>query len=470
IGLSLAAEGFCAAFFGNNAEPGFVLVHPGKLTDEAYRRLRSSWEDRHKGFEKAHRVAILEEGMKPEKLGISPDDAQFLETRKFQINEIARIFRVPPHMIGDLDRATFSNIEHMGLEFVIYSLMPWLVNIEQSINLKLLTESERGWYYAKHTVAGLLRGDIESRYRAYATARQWGWMSVDDIRELEEMNPLPDGLGEKYLEPLNMAAVGSSQQPEMVRASGGWVDLRSDRRSRAIKARRQLMDEYQKIFADAFGRIYRRERTDLLKAARAKADKSLSEFLEYLDMFYPDHREYIQKNMGKVMDSYGNLVVSSAVDEVGKEDYDKEAIKRYANAYVERLAQRMEYYSRERISNAIKRAQKDNKSIADEIESEMEDWDTQRAEADAHKESVRANGALTLFAFTLVGVGFIMWVASGRENCPICDELNGKKVGITQKFVHAGETLNQNGEPFTVQQDHAHPPLHDGCDCMIVAG
>jgi|YNPBryunderm2012_1023409.scaffolds.fasta_scaffold06001_2 HK97 family phage portal protein len=466
IGLSLAAEGFGASFFANEAEPGFVLVHPGKLGDDAYKRLKSSWEERHRGFERAHRVAILEEGMKVEKIGISPDDAQFLETRKFQINEIARIFRVPPHMIGDLDRATFSNIEHMGLEFVTYTLMPWLVNIEQSISLNLLTETERKQFYAKHTVAGLLRGDIESRYRAYSVARQWGWMSVDDIRELEEMNPLPKGMGDKYLEPLNMSAVGVETERNLAQIS----ERRDERRARAVKTRRKLMEEYGKVFSDAFARVYRRERNDLLNAAKKKIKINVNEFLNYLDEFYPEHREYIKKNMGKVMETYANLVADAATEEVGKDDYDRDAIKRYSDAYVERLAQRMEYYSRERITNAINIAQRSNNDVLEQLEEEMSDWDTTRAEFDASKESVRANGAITLFAFTTLGVAFITWVASGKENCPICDELDGKKIGISQKFVSAGDVLNQNGEPYHVRQDHAHPPLHDGCDCMIVAG
>jgi len=468
IGLSLAAEGYGAAFFGNNAEPGFVLVHPGKLTDDAYKRLKTSWEDRHKGFEKAHRVAILEEGMKPEKLGISPDDAQFLETRKFQINEIARIFRVPPHMIGDLDRATFSNIEHMGLEFVTYSLMPWLVNIEQSINLNLLSDSERKSYYVKHTVAGLLRGDVESRYRAYATARQWGWMSVDDIRELEEMNPLPNGIGKKYLSPLNMTDLENSGQEVQRNLQ---IETRSEKRAQAIKVRRKLMEEYRSVFADTFARVYRRERNDVLANAKKLLKFSKQEFLDSLDSFYPEHRAYVERNFEKVMTSYGNLVVNSALSEVDNEQaHDQDAVGRFSRNYIERMAQRMEYYSRERIENALKRAEKNNRDMLVELEEELSDWDTTRAEADANKESVRANGALSLFAFTLAGVGFIVWVASGKENCPICDELDGKRVGISQKFVGAGDRLNQNGEPFVVQQDHAHPPLHDGCDCMIVSG
>lgn len=202
IGLALAAEEFGARFFGNGARPGGVLEHPATLSDEAYKRLRSSWESMHRGLNNAQRLAILEEGMQYKPLTIPPEDAQFLETRKFQVTEICRLFRVPPHLVGDLERATFSNIEHQSIEFVVHTIRPWLVRWEQAINMKLLTPLERRRFFVEHIVDGLLRGDIASRYNAYAIARQNGWMSANDIRELENMNPIPGG--DVYLVPLNM--------------------------------------------------------------------------------------------------------------------------------------------------------------------------------------------------------------------------------------------------------------------------
>ena len=133
--------------------------------------------------------------MKFTPIAIPNNEAQFLETRKFQIEEIARLYRVPLHMIGDLDHATFSNIEQMSLEFVMYTLSPWLVRWEQSLMKALLSDSEKGKYFIKFNVEGLLRGDYASRMSGYATARQNGWMSANDIRELEDMNMIPDELG-----------------------------------------------------------------------------------------------------------------------------------------------------------------------------------------------------------------------------------------------------------------------------------
>lgn len=204
IGMALATEEYGARFFGNGAKPGGVLEHPGKLSKEAQDRLRTSWNEMHQGLSKQHRIAILEEGMSYKQIGIPPEDAQFLETRKFQLNEIARIFRIPPHLVGDLERATFSNVEQQSIDFVVHTIRPWLVRWEQAIKLKLFTPTERRRFFAEFVADGLLRGDIKSRYEAYAIGRQNGWLSADDIRELENMNPLPDDTGKVYLVPLNM--------------------------------------------------------------------------------------------------------------------------------------------------------------------------------------------------------------------------------------------------------------------------
>lgn len=204
VALALAAEEFGARTFYNDAQPGGVLEHPGKLGEEALTNLRSSIQQQHTGVQNARKWMILEEGMKWTKIGMDLKDTQFIEVRKFQIEEIARIFRVPPHLIGHLDRATFSNIEHQGLEFVTHTVLPWLKRWEQAIALRLMTPRERKIYYSEFLVDGLLRGDITSRYQAYAVGRQWGWLSADDVRKLENMDVLPEGQGAKYLLPLNM--------------------------------------------------------------------------------------------------------------------------------------------------------------------------------------------------------------------------------------------------------------------------
>ena len=189
IGMAIACEEYGAKFFANGAAPGGVLEHPGTIKDP--QRVRESWQSTFGGSGNSNKIAVLEEGMKYTPIGISPEQAQFLETRKFQINEIARIFRVPPHMVGDLEKSSFSNIEQQSLEFVKYTLDPWVIRWEQSIQRTLLTPEEKKSYYVKFNVEGLLRGDYQSRMNGYAIGRQNGWMSANDIRELENLDRIP---------------------------------------------------------------------------------------------------------------------------------------------------------------------------------------------------------------------------------------------------------------------------------------
>ena len=189
VGLALATEDYGATFFANGANPGGVLEHPGVIKPEQADRLRESWQSQFGGAN-AHKVAVLEEGLKFHQMSIPPEQAQFLETRKFQINEIARIFRVPPHMVGDLEKSSFSNIEQQSVEFVKYTLDPWVVRWEQSLQQALLLPSEKATIFIKFNLDGLLRGDYQSRMQGYSTGIQNGFMSVNDVRGLEDMNLL----------------------------------------------------------------------------------------------------------------------------------------------------------------------------------------------------------------------------------------------------------------------------------------
>lgn len=184
---------------------------PGVLKDPE--KVRKSWETVYRGANNAHKIAVLEEGLTYKDIGLPQKDAQFLETRQFQLNEICRIFRVPPHLVGDLSRSTFSNIEHQSIDYVVHTLRPWLVRWEQSANMNLLNEYERTEYFAKFNVDGLLRGDFATRMQGYAVGRQNGWYSANDIRELEDLNPIPeDQGGDIYLVNGNMVTAENASQ------------------------------------------------------------------------------------------------------------------------------------------------------------------------------------------------------------------------------------------------------------------
>ncbi len=203
VGMAIATENFGASFFSNGANPSGVLESPTALKNPD--ELRAKWESNYKGSGKANKLVILEEGIKYHTISVPPEQAQFLETRKFQLNEIARIFRVPPHMIGDLEKSSFSNIEQQSLEFVKYCVNPWVVRLEQAMSQSLLLPSEQFDMYIKFNLDGLLRGDYETRMKGYSIGLQNGFMSPNDIRRLENMLEIPEELGgNKYMVNGNM--------------------------------------------------------------------------------------------------------------------------------------------------------------------------------------------------------------------------------------------------------------------------
>ncbi len=206
IGLGLAAEEYGSKFFQNGARPIGVLKHPNTVKDA--KKLRESWNETYGGSANAGRTAVLEEGMDYKPISMSNNEAQFLETRKFQVSEICRIFRVPPHMIGDLEHATFSNIEHQSISFAVHTIRPWLVRIEQGMNRALFPEMEKGRFYVQFNIDGLMRGDYKSRMEGYAIGIQNGFMSPNDVRALERLNPIPEEEGgNAYLVNGNMISI-----------------------------------------------------------------------------------------------------------------------------------------------------------------------------------------------------------------------------------------------------------------------
>lgn len=210
IGLSMATENHGAKLFSNGARPSGVLETIGNLTDAQLLALRSHWERIHSGPENAGKMAILNGGMKYTGVSMSNEDAQFLETRKFQIPEIARIFRVPLHKIQDMSGATFSNIEHQAIEFVTDCIRPWAVKWEQRMNVSLLTPAQRAEYFIEFELSALLRGDTTSRFNSYKIGREGGWLSSNDIRDLENMNRIEGG--DTYMQPMNFTKLGQFQE------------------------------------------------------------------------------------------------------------------------------------------------------------------------------------------------------------------------------------------------------------------
>jgi HK97 family phage portal protein len=275
IGLGMGLEEFQNRFLVNDGSPGGVLEHPNKLSTQAQDNLKKSWAEAHSGLPNKWKPAILEEGMKWHEVGIPLKDAQFLESRKFQVVEICRWFNIAPYKVQDFDRSTFSNVEQASIDFVVHTIRPWLVRFEQAYQVKLFSSREKNKYFAEHLVDGLLRGDIQSRYAAYAIGRNWGWLNADQICERENMNPLPDGKGKIYLQPLNMVEAGTSLAPP------------------------QPTESFKRLLDDAMTRAVRRETRDIKEAVRKKA---LS--IAWVEGFYMEFCSFLSRTLSPVVQSY----------------------------------------------------------------------------------------------------------------------------------------------------------------------
>lgn len=273
IGMAQAIQTHGASYFSNGAEPGVVLKHPKELGDKAYGRLRESWEERHQGLDKKHRVAILEEGMDIEKLGMGNEDSQFIQSAEMTVAEIARIFGISLDMLAiNGASATYASVEAFGLRFVTYTMRPWFVRWEQEVSRSLLTPGERREYFAEHLVDALLRGDLASRYEAFAKGIQNGFVTINDVREAENRNPVEGG--DQPMVPLNLAPLGHKPQPPL--------------------AQRSILLAQRHTFVDVAQRVLRRQHQDVLALARRDG------FEQALPDFYQEHEAFAAKQLEAV--------------------------------------------------------------------------------------------------------------------------------------------------------------------------
>lgn len=491
IGLGLAAEHFGATFFGRGTNVGGVITHPLNLKKDTVERLEARFDEKYAGLGKALKILFLDEGMKFEKTSIPPEDAQFIETRKFQVEEIARTFRVPPHMIGSLDRATFSNIEHQSLEFVVHTIRPWLVRFEQAINTQLFTPGEE--YFAEFVVDGLLRGDIQSRYQAYATGRQWGWLSADDIRELENQNPLPEGVGNQYLVPMNMIDAGSAAfDPFDSRSSVATAEHRCEhhntapvtgeeyrsapvelrhRARRSVGERRRVTGRFQRRLKRLAEQSLTRELRELRAAAeRERSQRSVSEFASWVREYYRDFEQLLVEQFGPAVLQFAETIIAMAEAEVGLDLTDSSGMERFERKYLENLAARWVMESRNQIIAILSEAEEAGTDPWEALDERLALWEDRRTEDFAEDEAIREESAFARALFASVGIAYIMSVSMG-DSCPYCSDLDGKIIGVEESFIAAGEEFQPEGaeHPLVPGSDRRHPPYHEHCRCGIAA-
>jgi len=295
IGLALATEEFGARFFGAGTRPTGVLTHPGKLSPDAKEKVRAGWTSAYGGLANSHRTAILEEGVTWQALGIPPEDAQFLETRRFQIAEIARIYGVPLHMIAELGNATFSNIEHQAIEYVTHSVLPVAVRWEQAMNHGLVPVRERATHFVEFLVEGLLRGDSAQRSAYYTALFNVAALSVNDIREKENLNPVEGG--DQRFVPLNTVPLDLARTiAERPKGSAAPVT------GRGLSVGPETLVPLCRDVAD---RMLKREVVQLRRAVKRGAEG----FTVWLEEFYVEHQETVARAYVPVLESVARLVL-----------------------------------------------------------------------------------------------------------------------------------------------------------------
>lgn len=502
----LSMEQFEAAFWANGAQPGSVLKHPTTLSDKAYKRLLESWENRHMGPRNANRVAILEEGLDVASIGIPQSDAQFLESQKMTRTEIAGLFRVPSHMINDLDRATWSNVEQMGIEFVTFALLPWLVLWEQAISRDMLTPPERTRYYAKHKIQALMRGDNPSRSAFYTAGLQWGWLSINDVRELEDMNPVQNG--DTYFVPLNMAPLDQAVKGVQLAASAttpnrdasaaaiveaarfdacdhgdGCTCGREHPQGQETRAadddpveelrltRVEMARAMEPVLEDIAKRLTGREVRDVRrlvdKHLRKRAD---DEFLAAVAALYNEFGSVVVDGFRAALLSYARQAMLAASAELGvKSPGLTEELRTFVDEYLANMGNGWAASSRTQIGIVLDEAVAAGLDPATAVEERLTRWEETKPGKTADRHAFEGLNAFVIASYGIHQITRIRWAASGTS-CPFCRQLNGRVIGIEEAFIEEGTELDGgDAGPMVVRHRVRSGRLHGGCDCVIVA-
>ena len=466
IGLSLAAEEFGARFFGEGANVGGIIEYPGKLKEDSLENFKKSVKEGYSGLGKSHRLMLLEEGLKYHRVGIPPNEAQFLETRKFQVAEIGRLFGISQlHKIGDLERATFSNIEEQNIDFVVDTIRPLLVNIEQETNYKLFNDQP---YFAEFVVDGLLRGNIQNRYQAYSTARQWGWMSANDILELENQNPIGEQ-GDIYLVPMNMVPADQARLPDP--APVGEQNEEGERtlekrNLRAAQQRDRTARSYRGIFESAASKVVQRETQHILKAVKKHfGERSAQTFEDWMEDYYREFPAYMRRELMPAFQGLAEAIQAQAAQEIGEPAGMTPEMEKFADEYMDAYIARHIGSSQGQLRQILEDPEIESMEA---IEQRMEEWEERRPGKVAMNETVQLSNAIAKTVFAAAGITQLRWHALGSKTCPFCQELDGRVVGVDQPFVPREGGLDSDDGTMRIYRPTMHPPLHQGCVCQVI--
>lgn len=470
VGLSIAMERYSAKFFSNDATPRSVLVYPGQVDEEMEANIRESWQKKHGGTDNAHRIAILEEGLKVERVGLPQEDMEFIESRKYQTEEIARIYRVPLHLIQHQEKTTSwgTGVEQLGIGFVQYTMRPWLVRIERAIHQRLLSDADKDKYYAEFLVDGLLRGDAKSRAEALQIWRLNGVINANEWRQLENMNPVEGG--DEYWRPANMMPPRDSQEPRQI-----------VRRSKDVQPRRRLMRTFEPLIRESASVVVKRQMSDIANLAKKTITKlGPNEFYVQAQAYFKDHQQVMIEKLTPTFMAYAEATQEAAAKEVGAFIGMTPTIRDCVAVHLENVAR---YHcnkslGRLRDANSVRTGEY-AQLVLERVLDEIGTW-AEFPDEMALWESVRTNNLIAKATYHSVGVEKLGWVPEAFNANPlheICLQLadflcslddDCRSEGFYSAWVNSKRSVSiEDWRPSWAVYT---PPLFLGCRCLICAG
>jgi HK97 family phage portal protein len=464
IGLDLSMQEYQAKFYRDGATLGGVIERPADVdwSDDARKQFAESIRQRFSGNANAHRVMVLEDGMTWKASGISPKDAQMIAGRQFSLADLSRVWGIPLPFLSDLSNAHFNNVEAMRLQFYTQSLAALYKRWEQRINESLLLPRERPEYFAEFVVEGLLRGDTASRYNAYSLGIQNGFLTRNEVRARENLDPI-DG-GDEALVPLNMAPSSELGDTEDIRATPrkGFATREGYAKAkRSAFARTRLRKQWEPVLRDALARMVRAEVREVKKiiGATLRADV---DFLDELRTFYGEaFADIFDKAARAAFEAYAMASATATADGL---DAPVPDVSKFVADYIAGFVGNYSAFHRNQLDLLLREAD------AAAIEDRLAEWSENEAEKVTQSEVVRIGEALAVAVFASMGVDRMVWIAS-PDACPICQEMDGKIASVSGAFLQAGETVegDQTQTPITVNKTFRNPPLHTGCSCSVGA-
>lgn len=497
LGLTLSQERFASNFFGQGTNLGGVFTMQDTMKQDAFKAFKEDFYKKFSGVGNTHKALILEKGMTWEPLEIHLADQEFLNTRIFSIDEIARWLNIPAHKIKEHSHSTFSNVEELERTYATSTIFPWNVRWEQNILKQLLDASHE--LFIEFSMDGLLRGDIVKRYTAYNTGRNCGFLSANDIRRKENMNTIDEEWADQYYWPLNMYPSStvmdkSSQETTTNTLLDDKIDGKNtgaedktsintekkcihdhkieERSSKTVTNRRRIAQSYKPVFERILKKRLEKDSKNIkMMAEQAFSSRSYDSFKDQLYIYFKKNRKEIKSSFDAVFNSLGNELLKVAAEEVNVVpeeflvDFNKyvdEFSKNETSSYIINL--------RSRLLHSLKVAIEENKDPLVAVNNKMDDLEITQPQVISDRSIIDSENGFSQFVFFAAGYKTV-WRNSGNESCPYCRSLEGKVVGSSNYFMKAGDLLNPTGadHPLLISSNTKHPSLHAGCDCYIEA-